>query len=137
MINEIRDFISDCPLLSGRLININHLGSTIGSVSLDAVSQNKKIKDYTDGEQLCRAVFALAIRESFSQSVTANSNAAAFFEGFSQWLTTRNRTENLPTLCGSLTAVSIMPTDGYSIKALSNASARYEMTFEVHYYQAI
>lgn len=137
MINEIRKFISVCPCISGRLININHLGSKVGSVSLENAPASPYIKEYTDGERLCRVQFILATRESFSQSVGANCAASDFFESFSAWLSAQNRLGNLPELEGNLTAVSILADGGHTMKSSSGTTARYEIKFELCYHESL
>lgn len=136
MINEIRNFISECPCFSGRLININHLGSKVGSVSLENAPSTLRIKEYTDGERLCRAQFILATRENFSQSLSANCAASDFFESFSSWLITQNSLGTLPCLKDKLTPVSILPDGSHTMKSSSGTTARYEIKFELCYHES-
>lgn len=136
MINEIRNFISECPCFSGRLININHLGSKVGSVSLENAPSTLRIKEYTDGERLCRAQFILATRESFSQSLSATCAASEFFESFSAWLIAQNHLGNLPELEGNLTPASILPDGSHTMKSSSGTTARYEIKLELCYHES-
>ena len=136
MINEIRSFISQCPCFSGRLININHLGSKVGSVSLENAPSTPRIKEYTDGERICRTQFILATRESFSQSLSSNCAASEFFESFSAWLIAQNHLGNLPGLEGNLTPVSILPDGSHTMKSSSGTTARYEITLELCYHES-
>lgn len=133
MINEVRSFLSDCPYISDRLININYLSSRCGSLSLENVSTKKLIKEYTDGSRLCRAVFIIATRESATESVGVNGSVADLFENISRWLEKQNYSGNFPILPDGFTPVSIAVDDSHELKAVSNTSARHEMSFELRY----
>ena len=135
VINEIREFLSACPYLEGRLININYLGSGTGAVSLENISSNRFIKEYTDGERLCGARFCLAVRQTSSQSLSSNRVAAEILESVSVWLDEQNRQENLPKLGETGMSVEIVLLKSPAMKSVSDMAARHELMFEVHYIQ--
>ena len=136
MLNEIRDYLSACPHFSGMLININHLDSKAGAISLESSPQKTLIKEYTDGEKLYALDFTLAIRQVFSQSVSANNSVPMLCEDFSAWLEEQSCAGNLPRLEENLIPVSVLPKGSYYMASVSGNTSRYDIPFRLSFREA-
>ena len=134
MVNEVMEFLSECPLLKNRLLNVNYLSHRTGSCSLESTEGGAVIAKYADGAQRRRERFVFAAREAFSEDKGHNIAAAELFEGIRAWLAVKNAQGDLPALPEGCTAVSLLAEQGWRRSGSGSVDARYEMQMELDYY---
>ena len=138
IIDSIREYMLSCPKLSGKKININCLGVTLRSFSIDNVAAESVIKKYCDGEVLKQAVFTLAVRDRYDESLGENLYVMNLLEEVENWIYNQNIMKNLPVL-GSKDMVtrSIEVTKSGHLHDTSMSSGRWQMEFRIVYKQSV
>ncbi|MBQ2890745.1 MAG: hypothetical protein IJE44_03760 [Clostridia bacterium] len=99
----ISDFLSSCPLFSGKNIIQNYLSPSLSSVGIFQVAENPILKSYTDGGALYQTVFKIILREPLSRE----NNFSSFYSSFSSWVESVNFPASLPALGDSFSPVSL------------------------------
>ena len=99
----ISEFLSSCPLFSGKTIMQNYLSPSLSSVGIFSVSENPILKPYTDGGALYQTVFKLVLREPLSRE----NNFSSFYSSFSSWVESVDSPASLPALGESFSPVSL------------------------------
>lgn len=99
----ISEFLSSCPLFSGKNITQNHLSPSLSSVGIFQVAENPILKSYTDGGAIYQTVFKLILREPSS----ATNNFSSFYSSFSSWIESVNFPSALPGLGEGFYPVSL------------------------------
>ena len=99
----ISDFLSSCPLFSGKNIMQNYLSPSLSSIGIFQVAENPILKSYTDGGALYQTVFKLILREPLSRE----NNFSSFFSSFSSWVESVNFPAALPSLGDNFSPVSL------------------------------
>ncbi len=99
----ISDFLSSCPLFSGKTIIQNCLSPSLSSIGIFQVAENPILKSYTDGGALYQTVFKLILREPLSRE----NNFSLFFSSFSSWVESVNFPATLPSLEDKFSPVSL------------------------------
>lgn len=135
MIDEIKQFISTCPLLSDKYINVNYLSDKKATYSIETVPSNSVIKTYADGGKLCQELFVLASRELYSASSKENSAVMKFYEDFSAWIEEQDKKRNLPVLSLPCTAHGIEVLTSQYLYDIGNNDARYQIQCRFTYYK--
>lgn len=118
----LSDFFSLCPALSGRKIAVNYLAPSFGSVSIDAVSAEPYIKQYTDGGGIFQSVFKL----SFRLPSDGEDSSSLYFD-ISKWVESVNLKHSFPTLPDGFTPVSLSILKSSGIASSSSSSSRFEI----------
>lgn len=138
IIEAIREYMLSCPKLSGKKININCLGVKMRSFSIDNVAAESVIKKYCDGEVLKQAVFTLAVRDRYDESLGENLYVMNLLEEVENWIYNQNIIKNLPVLGSEkLTSRSIEVTKSGYLHDTSMASGRWQLEFRIVYKQSI
>ena len=137
MITEkVREFLLLCPLLAGRKININCLGVSPGSLTIDNVAADPVIKEYCDGETLRQAVFALGVRELYDENIGENLEVTKLLEDVGSWILRQNTIKNLPMFeREDMVCRGIEVTKTGHLYDTSMSSGRWQMEFRVIYRQ--
>ena len=134
MMDSIKNFMETCPLLSEIDININYLGESIVSCSVDNVSTEPVIQTYVDGGTLRQYLFAVTLRQNFGQAVSQNSNAIQMLEGIANWIEQQNSVGILPVLGGNCTPVSLEIYKTGWLDDKAENTARYQLQCRLVYY---
>lgn len=136
IIEAIKQFLADCPLLFDSELNVNYLSHKPLSFSIENVSVNPIIKRYSDGATLRQYCFILASREAFDDSVMENLRTADFFENFERWIDEQNLAHILPDLSNlSCSSQSIEVVESGCMYDTATTSARFQIKLRLIYKQ--
>lgn len=112
IIDALRDFFNQCPLISGERVDVDFLDSDSESYSIDTVPADPIIKKYASGGSMKQYCFILAGRERYG--IGRNCSNAAFYERLAEWLEEKNVKGELPDIGEGKTVQSIEVTaSGY------------------------
>jgi len=133
LIECIRDFISDCPLLQAdKVLGIDMLEE---GYSIDVLPVDPIYEKYVDGTEKRIFEFIFATSESYSETTLQQLENSGFQEKFQNWIEKANYTRNLPVLGDGRIALKLeIVSSGYVADAES-ATARYEMHIRMYYLQ--
>ncbi len=98
IIESIREYMSECPLLSEGNINVDFLGSENIEYSIETVPCEPVIKYYVGGSSLRQYEFIIASREFYGTDVVQNIQNSAFYEKLAEWIENNSRNKILPVL---------------------------------------
>ena len=68
IIEYVRDFIKECPLLEGERLNVDYVGTQM-SFSVDTLPCDPIIKRYVDGGAVKQYQFALTSKEEYDEDI--------------------------------------------------------------------
>mgnify|MGYP004606894583 CR=1 FL=1 len=135
IIDNIREFIKECPLLENDKINVNYLGGDTVSYTIEQVPTNPLIKRYSDGGKQKQVLFIFASRENYDEDVLENMDVAKFYEEFAEWIEEQNESGNLPVLDGGMISQAMETlTSGYLINS-EDRTARFQIQLRLIYYK--
>lgn len=135
IIDNIREFIKECPLLENDKINVNYLGGDTVSYTIEQVPTNPLIKRYSDGGKQKQVLFIFASRENYDEDVLENMDVAKFYEEFAEWIEEQNESGNLPVLDGGMISQAMETlTSGYLINS-EDRTARFQIQLRLVYYK--
>ena len=87
IIEGIRAYLADCPLLAGGVLHVNFLDERGPSgYTIDEMPGDLIVKRYTDGSTVRQAVFLVASAEDYSRDALENLKACGFYESLADWL---------------------------------------------------
>ncbi len=136
MIEEIREYFSQCPLFKDGKINVNYLGEDFG-YTIDAVPSPGVIRRYVDGGTLRQYVFIIASREPYEKNVLLNMQTARFYEELEAWVGEQNALNHLPELkdpgCAARGIECVA--SGYAFDMSRAGWARYQIQLRLKYYK--
>lgn len=133
VIQSIRNYISECPLLKDGKIGIDWLGDEPVEYVIETIPAEPVVKRYADGGTLRQYVFVFASRESYGADVLDNLSNCGFYEEFSRWLKAKDRAGEYPALDGNRLATAITAnTCGYLFDATAN-TGRYQIQCVLQY----
>lgn len=133
VIESIRDYICDCPLLKDGKIGVDWLGDEPVEYVIEPVPAEPVVKRYADGGALKQCLFVFASRESYGADVLDNLGNCGFYESFAAWLEEKNNAGEYPALEGNKLATSIAATTcGYLFDATAN-TGRYQIQCNLQY----
>lgn len=138
IIEGIRAYLADCPLLAGGVLHVNFLDDRGPSgYTIDEVPGDLIVKRYTDGSTVRQAVFLVASAEDYSRDALENLKACGFYEQLADWLESNNRTGILPVLPAGCTALSMeTTTNGYCIRTdIQQNVQRYQVQCRLLYFK--
>ena len=134
IIENIKDYLSDCPLLSGKEININYLPHNPGSFAIDNLDINPVVKRYVSGETVRQFCFLLSGRIVYDGDTEENLSVSNFFEEFEGWIEAQNNSKILPEMDSRQdTAISLEITKSGVLRDTARTSARMEIELRLLY----
>ena len=133
MINKVAEFLSLCPYLHGKEINVNYLDHKDGAVMLKVEGEQRVIRKYADGGALKSVVFGLVIRRGFAPEIARNKCLADEFGKIEMWIEEQNLKGNLPEIKNALRAVSVGVEKCFKVSDTDRSGARYEAKIELIY----
>lgn len=98
IIDSIRDYIMQCPLLHNGVLNIDYLPEEV-AYSIDSMQADPYYKKYVDGGGIRQKYFAITSKELFGDLI-ANIENSSFCQGFEEWIHDNNESGVLPVLEG-------------------------------------
>ncbi len=132
IIDGLKEFFKECPLLGDGVINVNYLGSKKADYSIESVPAEPVLRRYVDGATLRQYVFVFASREYYDDDREENIRAAGFYEQLQSWLEERNRTGRLPEISDG-TALRLETLSGGYVLSDRAGTARYQMQCRLIY----
>lgn len=136
VIESIRNFIADCPLLkNGVLLNVDRLGATEIEYTVDGEITNPVLRQYTDGSSLRQFEFVFASREKYGADTLQNIANSGFYEDFADWIETQSDSGNLPELDKCRVPQYIEVLSGGYVFDSDDSTARYQIQLKFVYYQ--
>ena len=133
IIDSLKDFFEECPLLEGGRINVNYLGPKKADYSIEGVPSDPVIRRYVDGATLRQYVFVFASREYYDEDQLQNMDTARFYEELGAWIEEKNSRGELPLLKDGCRALILeVSTGGYILSARSG-SARFQLQCRLIY----
>lgn len=96
IINALKKYFDQCPLLSGKCIDVDFLGESSDSFSIDTLPCDPVIKKYASGGSMKQYCFIIAGRKQYGMG--RNCDNAAFCEKTAQWIEEKNKLSELPDL---------------------------------------
>lgn len=135
IIQAIRDYIAECPLLKdGVILGIDKLEAGI-SYTIDTTPCTPVLQQYTDGGSKRQFQFVFASRETYGEKVLENLENSGFYENFSDWLEQNNWNRIFPDLGEYRTPFRIeILSNGYAYDT-GDDTARYQIQLNLLYYQ--
>ena len=85
IIESVRAFILQCPLLANEQVNVNYIGKNM-AFSVDPLPCIPIIQRYVDGGSKKQYRFALTSKELYDEDTRINIENSQFYEDFEQWL---------------------------------------------------
>ena len=134
IIEALRDYFSNCPLLSefSKVINVNYLEDT-DMYSIEELPTQPIIKRYLGGTCKCQYDFIFASKESYSADIMQNISNSSFYEDFANWIKNQNDSDNLPVLDNGCEAIKLeITTAGYAFGEDEN-NLRYQIQLKLTY----
>ena len=132
MIESVRDYFLECPILKDGHLYIDYLNEKPTDYSIDPLVCSPIVKKYSDGGSLRRYQFAFMSREVYSHSEIENMQNSGFYERLAEWIETQNKINNLP----AFQDVEVQSIEVLSPGCLFDAEgtvARYQIQMEIQY----
>lgn len=119
----LANFLTLCPVLKDKKINIDYLSPALGSVSLISCGDDPVYRSYTDGGALYQTVFKLSLREPFDPSFCFSS----FYSSFLEWVNQNNQSSALPALSNGYFPVSLSVLKSGEVKSSAPSFSEFEI----------
>lgn len=116
IIEAIRNYLSDCPLINGLggKVKIDFLQEKGNSFSIEPVPVNPIVRNYIGGGGERQYAFILAIKFMWSDEARMNLENSGFFEEFQKWIEEKNENDELPELGNGKQATKLeITSNGY------------------------
>lgn len=133
IIERLKEFFEECPLLKNGHINVNYLGAGKSDYSIESVPAEPVVRRYVDGPELRQYVFVFASREFYDGDGRQNTETARFFEDLAAWIEERNGSGALPLLGGGLKALKMEVRSGGYVLSGQSGMARYQLQCRLIY----
>ena len=134
MIDQIVNFLLECPVLEKNGINVNYLDGKVGSYSLESRSGDSVVKRYADGGVLCEKRFALALRRENSAAYGRNINVARDCEQIEAWICEQSENGLLPQMDMDVIPCLLEVAKGFAITHTASVDVRLEAELRFVFY---
>lgn len=135
MLDGVKKYLKECPLLKGGGINIEALTEPV-KYSIEVMMVKPVIKNYADGASQRQYVFQFCSKEQMSDAGLKNLENAQFYEKFSDWVEEQNSKNNLPKFPEGKTAQSVEILTQGVLMSETGTTGRYAIQMRVIYYKA-
>lgn len=136
MIESIRDFISECPLLNNGRVNVDYIGEDM-SYSLDPLPCDPVISAYVDGGTKRQFQFAFTSKEEYDEDARVNIDNSEFCQMFEDWLDEKNFSEDLPSLPDGRIPIEFETLNKGYLYDVDGALAKYRIECRLLYEQEV
>lgn len=126
-------FEKECPLVTGKKLNVNCLDDKLHSCTIEPVPTNKLIQRYCDGSSLNQYLFVFATREFFDNDALENMKIAEFYEDFERWIEEQNELNNLPILDKGYESIKFEVLSSGYLYDVDETRARYQIQLRLIY----
>lgn len=139
IIQALRDYFLDCPLMTDNVVNVDYLPEDTKKngieFSIDVTPAEEVIQPYIDGGARCQCVFTVRSVTDYGASVLQNLANSGLYERLSRWLQQQTRKRDLPALPEGLQSLAIeAQSAGYLFSAYEDA-AKYQIQCRLIYYR--
>lgn len=135
VIEAVRRYLENCPLLQDGKINVDFLPEDTGAYTIDVIPTSPVIKSYLDGSTQRQFDFVIATRSYYGEHIRQQIDNIGLFEQFEEWLALQRRMRNYPELGdGRRTQKLEVTTSGY-VYAPKTETARYQIQCKLTYFQ--
>lgn len=136
VIEAIRNYIADCPLMDGERVNVDYIGAEM-SYSVDPLPCDPVLQRYTDGGAKRQFQFALTSNEEYDEDARVNIENSGFYETFEDWLEKQNMRDILPELPSGKTAVAFETLNKGYLYDIDGNLAKYRIECRLIYTQEV
>lgn len=134
ILEAIRTYFLDCPLLEDGCFNVDYLGSDAG-YSIDSTPCDPIIKKYVDGGAQKQFMFLFRSREAWGNDTINNIENNGFYEQLSDWIESNNEKGCFPVLEGKKSPSKMeVLTSGY-LMVVTEDTAIYQIQLRLIYYE--
>lgn len=133
IIDSLKAFFEECPLLENGRINVNYLGTKRADYSIESVPSDPVVKRYVDGASLRQYVFVFASREFYDEDQLQNMDTARFYEELGAWIEEKNSSGELPLLEDGCRALKLEVSAGGYILSAKAGTARFQLQCRLIY----
>jgi len=110
-------------------INADMLGK-VGDFSLDKIPEESTVEPYITGQKMCRDVYSLRSRKSYSQDTINNLKNIGFFEEFEDEINSNNDKGVLPEIEN---IISIKCLNCGTLNSVDGTQAIFDIQIEITY----
>lgn len=110
-------------------INADMLGK-VGDFSLDKIPEESTVEPYITGQKICRDVYSLRSRKSYSQDTINNLKNIGFFEEFEDKINSNNDKGVLPEIEN---IISIKCLNCGTLNSVDGTQAIFDIQIEITY----
>ena len=136
IIESIRTFIANCPLLKNNtILSVDRLGDTEVEYTVDGEITSPILRKYVDGSSLRQFNFVFASREKYGSDTLQNIANSGFYEDFADWIEAQSSHGILPELDEFRTPQYIEVLSGGYVFDTTDSTARYQIQLRFVYYQ--
>lgn len=136
IIESIRNFIANCPLLKNNtILSVDRLGDTEVEYTVDGEITSPILRKYVDGSSLRQFNFVFASREKYGSDTLQNIANSGFYEDFADWIEAQSSHGILPELDEFRTPQYIEVLSGGYVFDTTDSTARYQIQLRFVYYQ--
>lgn len=132
IIDALRSYFCDCPLLREGKIGIDYLGPNATEYSINPEPCTPIIKKYTDGGSIRQYQFSFMSVEYYSSNAISNIENSGFYEAFADWIEQQDMLGKLPSI-PDIQSLEVL-SSGYLFSA-DEKTARYLIQCRVTYYK--
>lgn len=135
MIENMRNYVATCPYLDEfTAVNVNYLISKVKAYSInEEASYNPVIGEDILGNEFCQFKFSFDAKFKWNEEIANNIDNSQFFENFSNWLKSNNKSKTYPTVNNDITVTGIMAiSNGYILDTASD-EAIYRIACVMYY----
>lgn len=130
-----RHLEKNCPLLSGRKLNINCLGEKSGSLIVKTIPCEEVIREYADGASLKQYVFEICLRTSLDTDVIQNTETAVFMEKLKNWFCSKDALHNMDFFAEKAFPVEFDVLKTHGVSHLDRSGAQHTLRARLIYEQ--
>jgi len=135
IIESVRNFAKTYPGLSGGELHVDFLPADERQYSIDVIPCDCIVKRYIDGSSVKQFLFVLATRTYYGADTIQQIENLGFFDDFTAWIETCDKSGSYPTLPTGLVARNLSVTTSGYVFSESEDSARYQIQLRLEYFE--
>lgn len=136
LIENIREYVMKCPLLSGDRVNVDYVGADM-VYSVDPLPCDPVLQKYTDGGAKKQFQFAFTSQEEYDQDTRINIENSGFYQAFEEWLEEMTFKEEFPNLGVGKIPVKLETLNSGYLYDVNGVNAKYRIECRLIYVQEV
>lgn len=137
IMEQVRQFLLTCPLLTEGRLNVDFLPEDARSFSIEAVPAKEVVRSYVNGASVRQFLFVVASREFYGKEIGQQLDNLSFYDAFSGWLMHQTKAKNLPELGEHRKALLMETNTSCYVMAAEANMARYQIQCRLEYFQTM